>query len=112
MATVKYMYHWTHVSNLPSIARDGLRPDLAKGRLKVCWACDETRVAWAVGHVSAHHETTPDEMVLLRIRVAGLDGRRTSWPAVRVYERRIPASRITGVRTILATRWTSLRRYR
>ena len=107
-----YRYHWTPRSNLESIAMTGLDPTYSAGRKAVVWTCDETRVAWAVGHVAHAHECSPDEMVLLRVRVDGLDGVRTSWPAVLVYGKRIPASRICGVRGILDFRWTALRHYR
>lgn len=107
-----YRYHWTPSSNLVSIARNGLDPEHARGKLQVVWCCESSRVAWAVGHVARHHEVSPDDMVLIRIRVDGLPTRPTSWPACTLLTRRVPVGRICGVRTILGTRWESIKRYR
>lgn len=106
-----YRYHWTPRSNLASIAVDGLDPSRARGKLRVVWCCEETRVAWAVGHVAKHHECSPDDMVLLRLRVDGLATRATSWPACTLLTGRVPPHRICGVRSILSTRWESIRHY-
>lgn len=107
-----YLYHWTHRDNLASIARGGLDPAFARGSLRAVWMADGTRILWAAAHVAARHQVEPDALVLLRVRVDGLDLTRTSWPNVRVSKQRVAPSRITGVRTVLGTRWESLRRHR
>lgn len=107
-----YRYHWTPRSSLASIAANGLDPQYARGKLKVVWCCDESRVAWAVGHVAKHHECSPDDMALLRIRVDGIPTRPTSWPACTLLTKAVSPRRIVGVRTILGTRWESIRRHK
>jgi hypothetical protein len=104
-----YRYHWTHRANLASIARDGLDPAHSRGRLKVVWSCEAGRVLWAVGHVSAHHECSPDDMVLLRIRADGLPFVRSSWPMVATIGRKIAPSRIAVVPFGMSGRATPIR---
>ena len=106
------MYHWTHRSNLSSIAATGLDPQFARGKMRCVWLADRARIAWALAHVSAHHQVSPDEMVLLRVRVDGLTLVRTSWPLVLVCKSVVKPSKLAGVRAILDNKWTSIRRFR
>lgn len=107
MAT--YRYHWTHKSNLASIAETGLDPIYATKRMPVVWMCSATRIQWAVGHVAYCHGHSPDEMVLLRIRVDGLELTGTQWTDVFHCSRRISPSRICVRPDTLSARFVSLR---
>lgn len=107
-----YRYHWTPRANLSSIAATGLDPQFAGKRKRVVWTAGESRILWACQHVAHTHQVSHDDLVLLRIRVDGLDGTRTSWPDVLVYGKRIPASRISGVRLSALAGWTSIKAHR
>lgn len=107
-----YTYHWTPRHSLASIAKSGLDPEYARGKLKVVWSCGESRIGWALSHVARHHETAPDDMVLLRVRIDGMPTKPSSWPAVTLVTRRIPVGRISVRPTMLAGRFVPLSRYR
>lgn len=111
-AAPRYRYHWTHRSNLRSIARRGLDPAYADSRRAVVWTADERHILWAAAHVAHSHEQPIDELVLLRVRVDGLTMTRTPWRHVRTVATVIPPSRIVGVRLTPLARWTSIRRHR
>jgi hypothetical protein len=104
-----YMYHWTHRSNLASILATGLDPQYARGRLRAVWLCEESRVLWAAAHVAAGHQCEMDSLVLLRVRVDRLTLTRTCWPLVRTTAAVIRPRHITGCKSVLGTRWQSLR---
>lgn len=112
MSAPAYRYHWTHRSNLRSIARDGLRTDLAESKRRVVWMCESGRVLWAASHVAHSHQHGADDLVLLRVRVDGLELTRTSWPMVQTCAVNIRPSRIVGVKAALDTAWHSIRRYK
>lgn len=105
-----YRYHWTSTSNLKSIATSGLDPANARGTLRVVWCCEWERVLWAVGHVARHHETAPDEMVLLRIRIDGLPTKPSSWPRVTLLTRRVTPGRICVATAGIGSRWRRIGR--
>jgi len=105
-----YMYHWTHRSNLASILATGLDPQYARGRLRAVWLCEASRVLWAAAHVSVGHQCEMDSLVLLRVRVDALTLKRTCWPLVQTSAAVVPPRRIVGVKTVLGTRWQSLKK--
>lgn len=107
-----YRYHWTHRANLASIATSGLDPSYANKKRRVVWMCGGSRVLWAVSHVSKCHECSPDDMVLLRLRVDGLRLDGTSWPDVVTSAARIAPSRLAVRTDALSGRFVSLRRWR
>lgn len=103
-----YRYHWTPRSNLKSIAKLGLDPSRASGKLRVVWCCEWSRVLWAVGHVARHHESAPDDMVLLRIRIDKVPTKASSWPCVTLLTRRIPPSRICVATADIGGKWRAI----
>lgn len=107
-----YLYHWTHKSNVASILASGLLPSFARGKMKVVWACDSTRVGWAVAHVASHHQCSPDDMVCLKLDVRGVNLKRSAWPQVYVNPHRYAPSRVVAILPTITGRWVSRRAYR
>ena len=87
--------HATPTANLQAIMIQGLRPDLAVGKIKGCWLHSRAKTPWALLHTQIRKGTALEGLVVLEISVprswltryqAGL------WYCTRV----IPPARITG----------------
>ena len=59
------VYHVTPKCHLPGIRREGVRPDLARGRLKASWWVSGERLAWAIAHICHRHGVVPGRVVIL-----------------------------------------------
>jgi hypothetical protein len=69
--------HATPCRNLLSIFRTGLRPDRARGKMKVVWLDTPSRTRWAVAHVARRHRTQPDDVAVLSLKLPRSALRRT-----------------------------------
>lgn len=92
-----HVYHWTHRKNLRAVLKHGLDPAKAHGKLAVVWACCDTRIAWALSHVSHCHGWDADDMVCLRIRVSGIPLVRTAMSRVVNVRTVIPPNQVDGI---------------
>jgi hypothetical protein len=59
------MYHVTLKCHVPGIAREGVRPDLARGKIKASWWCKAERISWSIAHVCNRHGVVPARVVVL-----------------------------------------------
>lgn len=92
----RYLYHWTHYENLPSILRVGIRPDRATGKRKRVWACTFKRIHWANEHVCELHGWGPLELRLLIVRRAFEKWTPTAFQDVFTCDRVILPEQITS----------------
>jgi hypothetical protein len=60
------LYHITLNSNLNSIIDHGIDPEKSRGKLKVSWWVDETRIDWALAHVSARHNVPTCDLIIFK----------------------------------------------
>lgn len=90
----RYLYHWTMRLSVASIRATGLDPAYATGKRVVVWLTTRDRVMWGCAHAAMHQRCAPDDMVLLRVRVAGLVLGRTAWAGVRTSSETISPDRI------------------
>ncbi len=65
MVKFKTLYHWTHVDNLPSIARHGLSTAYAETADGSLYLVEWRRILWAAGHVAGRHNWQVGDLVLL-----------------------------------------------
>lgn len=108
MPRPRYLYHWTHRSNLRSIRRQGLLACYATGQLRAVWACDRSQMAWALSHVAANHGWTPDSMVCIRIRVSGIENKRTAWKGVYTVRGDVSAANLDAVLHQIGEQWETI----
>lgn len=99
-----YLYHWTTRRAAKRIARVGLDPDCTTGARRVVWACEESRILWAVSHVSRNHGISPDDLLLLCIRANPRRWKRTSFPAVWTCDSVVAPSRVKLVTKLTLVR--------
>lgn len=90
------LYHLTERRCMSSIRRFGLDPRCSRGSRQVVWLCSRSRIVWAVNHVSAHHGTRPESMVLVPVRVPRAWLLRTNRPGIWQCNRQIPPARLGG----------------
>jgi len=76
------LYHWTHCTNINSIGLKGLDPIFATGNRRVVYGVARERIAWALGHIAAHHGVSPDELVLMLIITDHNEWKKTGSPLV------------------------------
>jgi hypothetical protein len=62
--------------HLPSILRHGLLCAKSRGRKRVVWACCPGRTPWACLHVLRRHDSLPQDIVVLEVRVRRAQLRR------------------------------------
>ena len=67
---LRSLYHWTHRDNVPSIMREGLRPDLATGSMKAVWMVPALYRSHAAFWCCARHGWHVSDLVLLKIDVS------------------------------------------
>jgi hypothetical protein len=87
VSDLSILFHCTPARNLPSIWRNGLQPALAKGKLKVVWACERRKRTWALAHVAERHSTPVRQLAVLEIHIPKSDVRRNRdgvWTCARV----------------------------
>lgn len=108
----RYLYHWTTRAALLSIRSDGLDPEYATGKRRCVWMVGRERMLWGCSHAAMHQRCSPDEMVLVRVRVAGLKLHCTAWRGVRTCSAVIPPARLEVCRDVLRNRWVSIQRVR
>ena len=61
--------HATPASNLQSIQAQGLRPDLAVGKIKGCWLHSPAKTPWALLHTQQRKGAALDGLVVLEVTV-------------------------------------------
>lgn len=103
-----YLYHWTHKDNLPSIYGFGLDPARATGERLLVWACEESRIGWALCHIANRHGWHPDDMVLIRLQFSRVNWKRTSWPEVWVNDTVITAKYFRQCKTSILADWVAV----
>ena len=63
------LYHATPRRNLESIKRNGLDPNLAKGKEALIWLHTASRRDWAILHTINRHKSTLEDVAIIEINV-------------------------------------------
>lgn len=56
------LYHVTPNTTHDSITRQGVEPIYSRGKMRVSWWVDRSRLMWAIAHVSAKHQVSVDKL--------------------------------------------------
>jgi len=56
------LYHVTPNTTRDSITRQGVEPIYSRGKMRVSWWVDRSRLMWALAHVSAKHQVSVDKL--------------------------------------------------
>ena len=59
------LYHITPEYNVESIMRDGVRPDLSRGKLSASWYVTKHGIVWALAHTSLRHDLPVSNLVVM-----------------------------------------------
>jgi hypothetical protein len=71
------LYHVTPEYNLDSIMREGIRPDLARGKMSASWYVNKHGITWAIAHTSLRHDLSVANLVVLTCMLPTLNTKRT-----------------------------------
>jgi hypothetical protein len=104
----EYLYHWTRRKNVASIARRGLLTCRSEGKRPLVWACEGSRVAWALTHVADRHAWNPDDLVLIRLRVGAITFKHSAYAGAYHTATDIPADMIEAVRFGILAQWVTV----
>lgn len=72
------LYHVTLNSNAAGIRASGLDPAKSMGKLKAVWYASEARLGWAVAHVCAKYNVSPQECSVFTVNIDYKRCKRTS----------------------------------
>jgi hypothetical protein len=59
------LYHVTPEYNVESIMRDGVRPELARGKMSASWYVTKHGIVWALAHTSLRHDIPVSNLVVM-----------------------------------------------
>jgi len=62
-----YLYHVSPSRNTPSIINEGIDPTYAQGKMKSSWYVSETKILWAIAHVSAKYNISVNDIDVFKI---------------------------------------------
>ena len=71
------LYHVTPEYNLEAIMREGVRPDLARGKMQSSWYVSKRGIVWAIAHTSLRHSLSVANLVVLTTMLPMLVTKRT-----------------------------------
>lgn len=60
------LWHVTHKGNLPAIEKEGIRPDLSRGKRMLSWYVTRDMVAWAFLHAAKRHGWEVQDLVAVQ----------------------------------------------
>ena len=63
------LYHATPTANLDSIRREGLDPNLSKGKESLVWLHTASRREWAILHTQNRHKCEVSEVAIIEVNV-------------------------------------------
>lgn len=95
------LYHVTLDSNWQSIALLGLLTAFSEGRKDAIWLVSESRIRWAIGHISRLRHIEQERMILIKLTVRRSWLTRTSLRGVWVCREDICPRRIIEIRRIM-----------
>lgn len=87
--------HATKRQNVSSIVKEGLRPDLCKGKIQAVWLHTQSKSAWAILHTQKRHKVSMDDIVILEIEIPRSWLRRWA-KGIWLCERNIPFERVVA----------------
>lgn len=71
------LYHVTPEHNIDAIMREGVRPDLARGKTQAAWYVNKHGIVWAIAHTSLRHDLPVSNLVVLTTMLPMLVTKRT-----------------------------------
>lgn len=71
------LYHVTPEYNLDNIMREGVRPDLARGKMSASWYVSKHGIVWAIAHTSLRHDLPVSNLIVMTCMLPMLVTKRT-----------------------------------
>jgi hypothetical protein len=62
-------FHVTLNANSAPIQLNGIDPMLSQGKLKAIWGCTESKLPWAIAHISAKYNVSPENLCVFCVNV-------------------------------------------
>lgn len=100
------LYHVTPEYNLEAIMREGVRPDLARGKMQAAWYVSKKGITWAIAHTSLRHDLSVANLVVLTSMLPMLAVKRTGIRNAFCTKSRFTPEYFTPAEYFLYTEWS------
>lgn len=93
----RILYHTTPYWNVEKIRQEGILPERSKGANRVIWLHGWRQLAWALSHLSNHHQCGITDLATLEVAVRNVFLQRTGKTGRLIYFEPIPKCEIIRV---------------